>query len=271
MSIRHSCIHSEGSGTAAESTEPVFPLGLKLFVQAKHLVMQNLAELFAIADCRHGRTKHNGCPNRLFGQQIERVGKQRHIAPPADFPLDHAIVEFVADGAGRHLRIGIDCGLQHGGVKALDASSVARGALGKKDDRHSDPQALGDTVICARSIGPIVTADEHASRPAGIAAEDGPTLDLCFRHEDARHSGAQDENVEIAEMVAHDQPMGRQGPSAGYMDVDGRQPARTTLMQPLGALRARSIAPQLAMFPESIQGRCRDGRQSNGSSQLSGK
>src|ERR1035438_1033430 len=113
---------------------------------------------------------------------------------------------------------GIDCGLQHGGVEALDASSVARGALGKKHDRHSATETLGDTVICARSIGPIVTAHEHASRPAGIRPEDGPLLDLRLRHEDARHSGAQDENVEIAEMVAHDQPMSRQGSRAGYMD-----------------------------------------------------
>ena len=84
-----------------------FPAGVKLLVQAKYLAMQSLAELVAIAGCRHGITEREGCANRLLGQQIENVGKQCHIAPPVDFPLDGAIIQFVADATGRDLRTGI--------------------------------------------------------------------------------------------------------------------------------------------------------------------
>ena len=137
------------------------------------------------------------------------MGKQRHIAPPADFPLDGAVVQFVADGTGRYLRTCIDGGLQHSGVKAQDTLSVGRSALGKEHNRNSALQALDDTDVRASGIRLVVAPHEHASRPAGIAAEDGPALDLRFGHEDAGHRGAEDQNIEVAEMVAHDQSVGR--------------------------------------------------------------
>src|ERR1019366_4264960 len=165
---------------------PGLPAGAKLLVQVKYLAMQSLAELLAIAGCRHGLTERDGCTDSLLGQQIENVGKQCHIAPPADFPLDGAIIQFVADGTGRYLHTCIDGGLQHGGVKAQDALSIGRGALGEKHDRNSDLQTLGDTGVGPRSIGLVVAPPEYAPRPAGIAANDGPLLDLRFGHEYAR-------------------------------------------------------------------------------------
>src|ERR1039458_6470737 len=129
---------SSGSSSSNEVSLSIgFPAGVKLLVQAKYLAMQSLAELLAIAGCRHGITEHDGCANRLLGQQIENVGKQCHIAPPADCPLDGAIIQFVADATGRHLHTGINGGLQHGGVKAQDALSIGRGALGKEHNRNS--------------------------------------------------------------------------------------------------------------------------------------
>src|ERR1035438_3943371 len=136
-------------------------------MQAKYLAMQSLAQLLAIAGCRHGITERDGCANGLFGEQIESVGKQCHIAPPADFPLDGAIVQFVADATGRDLSTGINGGLQHGGVKAQDALSIGRGALGKKHNRNSDLQTLSDTDVGARGIGLMVASYEYAPRPAG--------------------------------------------------------------------------------------------------------
>src|ERR1035437_6039829 len=87
-------------------------------------------------------------------------------------------IQFVADATGRDLRTGINGGLQHGGVKAQDALSIGRGALGKKHNRNSDLQAVGDTGVGARRIGLMVASYEYAPRPAGVAAEDGPLLDL---------------------------------------------------------------------------------------------
>lgn len=67
-------------------------------------------------------------------------------------------------------------------------------------------------------------------------------------------------------MIADHHPAGRELAGRGELQIDGGEAAHAALVQPLGTLGARSIAPQFAMLPETVERRGEKSRQSHDSS-----
>ena len=91
---------------------------------------------------------------------------------------------------------------------------------------------------------------EDRSGASRIPAKDGPVRYFSLGYEDAWHRRAECEDVEIAEMIADDEPAGREGPIREKFNSQVGKPARAATMQPRGAVlrRRRTRAQQLAVI-----------------------
>ena len=178
---------------------------LRSFQQRSHFVVQLARDGLSVAAARACFTEGDGDLDVAFAQEIEQVRREGDRAPPVDFISRRSVGERIVKGGGGDRAAERDDRLEEGGLEWQDRIAMRAGAFWKKNERkiareHS-AHLRGDSLDCSPSL-PI--EKKSAGKPSE-QAEDRPRGDFLFGDKNARHRGAEGDDIEIGEMVCDDQ------------------------------------------------------------------
>ncbi len=98
--------------------------------------------------------------------------------------------------------------------------AIGRCPFREKHHRHAILQGIAHADIRARGVGAVMALHEDRACPSCVAPEDRPVRNFGFGDEYAGQGSAINQDVEIAEVIAHDEPVRRKLPLDFKLHVD---------------------------------------------------
>lgn len=158
-------------------------------------------------------------------EEVEQVGEEGGGPPVGDFGFRVAVGKFIAEVGKPDVVLGCG-GLEEGGFKRKDLFSVGTGAFGEEHDELVGVHGLFHGAEGGVDIFPACAVDPDGSGHVDEASDDGPMEDVFFGYERCRAMGAEDEDIEITQMVGEEDAMVRNGAQPMDFDVEyAKQPA----------------------------------------------
>jgi hypothetical protein len=188
--------------------------------------------------------------NQAHRRQKRAVARVRRIQIQIPVAID------VAQGGDHHARARSQCGLEQGGMKRFNLSTVRRRTFRKYGDIFTRGQGLDDGAVGTHRVVPFTAFDKDGSSTRHQESDYRPAPNIRLRHEAHRDHRVDDPDIQPRDMVAHDQ-RGNMSARSGAMYEDLQAEHMQDLLRPpldrAKALPAREKGKQSAYVKATVE------------------
>jgi hypothetical protein len=135
--------------------------------------------------------------NQADRRQKRAVARVRRVQIQIPVAID------VAQGGYHHPCAGSQCGLEQGGMKRFDLSTVRGRTFRKYGDIFTRGQSLDDGAVGTHRVVPFTTFDKDGSSTRHQESHYRPAPNIRLRHEAHRDHRVDDPDIQPRDMVAH--------------------------------------------------------------------
>jgi hypothetical protein len=129
--------------------------------------------------------------------------QKRAVARVRRVQIQIPVVIDVAQGGYHHPCAGSQCGLEQGGMKRFDLSTVRGRTFRKYGDIFTRGQSLDDGAVGTHRVVPFTTFDKDGSSTRHQESHYRPAPNIRLRHEAHRDHRVDDPDIQPRDMVAH--------------------------------------------------------------------
>ena len=201
------------------------------------------ARLDRFTECRCG-------VNLFLRKQLQEMRAERHVAPVADVIGNAAVavLQTITNPTGRDGPVRFGGGLEQRGKEGQNSRSVGTGAFRENGDWQALRDDLGEGCLQLSDVSFAFATDEERASATRERANGGPILHFGFGEKDLAVGAREDNNIEIAQMIAGEQAGFRWRAANGHFDVEQAKVSNSPTMTPIRAL----LHPALAMNSQVI-------------------
>src|SRR5581483_1166313 len=175
-------------------------------------------------------------------QYLPEMRQEGRIAIPAEITLLRALFQHVTNSGCRNRRLRLHRRKKEPRAKRQKLSAVCTGTLWKQQNGHRRRKALRYLRRYAIRAAAAAAIEKDRASGASGPPKERPALHFNLGNKKARHRRRQNHDVEIAEMVGDDQPLGRNSSFHSGVNPKAGEHAARCRLQPQRALLQRKRA-----------------------------
>ncbi len=205
----HERMSRGSSPTRPPRRGPGFPNPFRVPQERRHLRPKGEGKVLSVGGLPFKRGEGKPGPHASLGHKSNQVRKKRHFTPVAHIPRDIPVtrLERIANGGNRHPPA--HGALEERGSEGQHGPAPRARPLRKQDNPPASLKSLLDRTGRASRAGGTSALREDAAHPPRKPAEGRPPADLALRDEERRARRSKDNDVEVPEVVADDEPLRR--------------------------------------------------------------
>ncbi len=141
-------------------------------------------------------------PDLALEQKIQKMRHQRHVAPVTNLLSDRTVIESILNRGGCNRSADLHRRFEQSRFEWQHRSAVGTCALGKQDNEYTARNRIlqkADSFPAGQSAFAI---DKDRARSPCQPAEQRPCSHLALRYKHAGPNRAQDDDIQIAQMIA---------------------------------------------------------------------
>ena len=205
-------------------------------MQSQDFQVGQLRERFAVGMCRVEFTKRNESRDVAFAQQLKDVWDQGHIAPIADVVRHSAFEDVILYTSRSDGTVQCGCRCKQRRFEREDGVASRTGAFREKNNEFAALQGRLNLLARSRRVETSAPIHKDGSSESGESAENRPTLNISLGHERGGRKRAENDDIQVTEMVADQQAAAGNGATSYHAQIEDAKKTTATDLEPTRAI-----------------------------------